>query len=238
VHVPIHATWKTISQPLSWSFGHCKHCDQNGTVRLESTQNTLYLNDLIPISKQFGTIAVCDFCERPIEFGSNRVRIKFADWSPRDGVPALLTKLGMPPSSWFKGPTTDTQLHSLLTSAEETARRTHPSKFGSFFGMLGGIALGVLLAWLLFKCRIFGPPPQMGAWMFIMGFAGAFIGSISGGVIEYRIVRDRVARAKIAAAHAKCQIDLFRLNELAAMHGRRIQRAVQNVSSEAMSEIA
>jgi hypothetical protein len=238
VHIPIHLNWKTDSKPLGWSFGDCKHCEQKGAARLEAMRATLYINGLIRVKEESGTIAVCALCERRVDVVPNIRPIAYTEWSPRDGLSALLGKLGMRPSVPAMIPATDTQLHSLLTSADEAARRTRACKLGSTLGILPGIAMGSLAAWVLFECGVLKAPPLVGGWMVIMGFAGFFVGSIIGGLIESRIRKDRVACTKITAAHADFHLDLFRLNELAHMHSRRIQRAVHTVSHKAISEIS
>jgi hypothetical protein len=142
--VHVHIAWKEEYRPVGWSFGYCKYCGENFPIKLEAAWHALYLYGLFALQDQRTQTARCDFCQRNVEFVIDVQPIEYSAWSPEEGVPALLRKLGLPASSAPSTPDLETQLRSLLASAEEAANRFHPSRLWSVLGTLVGLGVGIM----------------------------------------------------------------------------------------------
>jgi hypothetical protein len=229
MHIPIHVGWRAKLHSAAWSFGYCKHCQQNVAVRRESFKYTLYLNAFIPLHHQVGTITRCDFCERRIDFHAEWQAIDFSAWSPSEGLPALLRRLGFPSSSARPTGTTDVQLRSLLTAVQQASNPFHVGPAGVFVGGFFGLLVGTLAGYLVFRDRPVAEPRDRVLYICVLGALATCAGAVTGGFIGALLRRNRQALSRIAAAHAKYSLDLFRLSVLSQGYSKRIQTAVNEL---------
>jgi hypothetical protein len=229
MHVPIHFSWKTLLQSANWSFGYCRHCEQHGAIRIESFKHTLYLNLIIRLSDQYATITRCDFCERRLDLPANRAVIAYSAWSHEEGLPALLLRLGLPPSSAPSTPMTDIQLHSLLSSVQQASVSLTLGPLLIFLGMLVGLILGTAAGYFVFRDQPIAEPRDRTLYICVTGAMGACAGALLAAFVDALFRRNRKATSLIASAYARYRIDLFRLSVLSQSYSKRIQKAVREV---------
>ncbi|HTU17969.1 MAG TPA: hypothetical protein VMG10_07890 [Gemmataceae bacterium] len=233
MHVPIH--WIRKQEILHWSWGYCESCQQYGPIRLKHFLDVLYFYFVVPLCKRKGQSARCDFCRRSVERVVDPIGINLADWSPKEGLLSLLTKLGLPIPISLPRMCSDERLHSLLSSIDESsslARVTLRPR-----GILAGLVIGALapvsLA-LLHDNKLVQLPRGKGELVILLSLAGIPVGLLLGGLIEFFLQRDRSAVRRIKEACEDYQLDLYRLEELSHIYSQTVQIAVKTACEDAL----
>ena len=228
----IHWNWEPKYTPVGWSYGYCPACEQEGALRLEDVTDVCYINGLIPLTEKFREeIARCDFCGRRVGGAADLDGIDRKDWSPQEGMPALLSRLGLSARVAPPQPPSDARLRALLASVEKGC-----SSAGHALGPGGAVAGGVAGAllciplgmWLhgeqLVKTTLDAP-----GFVFMLCLFGAILGVALGATGEFFLRRGRGAAARIEAVHAKYPMDLYRLEELSWAYSKPVRKAVKEV---------
>ena len=222
-------------RPIRWSFGYCGSCEQEGAVIIERIVEVCYVCGFKSVHEDpRGKAARCDFCHRPVEDVSKWKGIPLDDWSPEEGLPTLLTKLGLPVPAALPQATTDARLHALLTSVQRASSlaRVELSPIGAVCGAVAGFLAAISVGPWLYENQIVQPQADETGFVIMLCLGGVVAGIILGATVEVLLKRPRGALARIAAAHSKYHIDLERLEELSRTYSRRIRKAVNKVCAK------
>ncbi len=226
-------SWKTEYQASGWSFGRCDACQQSGPVRIEQMVDICYLWGLFRIRERplHDSVARCDFCHRRIEPGQVFKEIDVKEWSPPEGIPALLAKLGIEAPKDLPQTTSNARLHSLLSSVEEatSVNRIQLSPIGIFVGAIAGAVAGFPLGtWLADEKLLSIGHDDNTTVMVTCGF-GFVLGMILGAVVEMVARRDNQPYLMLTETNAKYRLDLSRLQELSQTYSGRVRKAVKRL---------
>ncbi|MGH7170622.1 MAG: hypothetical protein ACRELF_06370 [Gemmataceae bacterium] len=233
----VHLSEKRKQESLDWSWGYCKSCQQYGPIRIENFVDVLYLYFVVPLYEQKGQTARCDFCRRRVEIAEDALGSNRADWSPKESLPSLLTKLGLPIPVSLPRMCSDERLHSLLSAIDKSSSIARVELRP--LGLLGGLVVGALapvpLALWLHDNKLvqLQPPPDKLGLVVMLSFAGMLVGVLLGAPIEFVLRRNQSAVTRIKEACEDYQLDLYRLEELSHTYSNTVQKAVKMVCEDA-----
>lgn len=226
----IHINWHIEYGALYWSWGYCNACQDYGAVRLQDFTKRLYLNGLIPMGRgEKGKVAHCDFCRRGIEQVWNWEGIPWTDWSPPQGVATLARKCDVPDNYLSTDLSSEARLHSLLSSAKQSAALTRMALGPR--GILLGVAIGLVvtlpLAMFLYETKLVRPQMTELGFTLLFCLLGVLPGALIGAVVECLRKREQSALKRLAEAYSNYPFDLQRLEELSRDYNKGVQKAVQ-----------
>jgi hypothetical protein len=235
----VTVSWKTEYRPSGWSFGRCDSCQQLGPVRIEQMVDVGYLWGLFRMQERplYDSVARCDFCHRQVQPGQIFKEIDLKEWSPEEGVPALLAKLGVEEPKDLSQTNSNVRLHSLLSAVQEatSVNRLQLSPIGivvgAIAGALGAIPLGMWLA----EEKIVSIGRDGNGTVMVTSLLGVVVGLILGAMVETLLRRDHQPFAMLAETNAKYRLDLPRLQELSQTYSGRVRKAVKQLCTLAAS---
>ncbi len=230
-------SWKTEYRPSGWSFGRCDSCQQSGPVRVEQMVDVCYLWGLFRMQERplYDSVARCDFCHRQVQPSQVFKEIDVKEWTPKEGVPALLAKLGVEEPSDLPRTTSNVRLHSLLSAVQEatSANRMQLSPIGIVVGAIAGALASIPLGMWLAEEQILSIGRDGNGTMMVTCLLGVVVGLILGAVVETMLRRDRQPFAMLADTNAKYRLDLPRLQELSLTYSGRVRKAVKELCAKA-----
>jgi hypothetical protein len=234
--VSVVITERTKYQHIAWSAGWCSNCGQLEAVRIENAIQVISFYFIPFYRHAVGTVGRCDFCERPIDSVISTVQASLAEWHPQKGLGLLLRQIA--PSAQVELPANNAEhrLRSLLASTQRAASINGMDiTFGVTTGLIIGPLLTIPLGIYVFDVGLIETHLDRLGVIFLSLFGGLALGAPGGALLQFGLLRRRVAKRKIRDAYSKYKIDLRKLNDLSRDYGRLVRWAVHRIQKDAVA---
>lgn len=218
---------------VAWSGTRCPHCEIYEALRVDEMSKVILLFWKAIHKRKKGLVARCDLCERPLPLPPNAVLIPVEAWHRSHGLASLFDLLAPDIEIQISDRLSETTMQSLLTSvsAATSLGNMHIIPLtllpGGFVGLAVGILLGMLIydkGWVTTHFDRFG-------FVALIGLIGFVLGALLGAA-WYAVLRGRKLGSRmILKACTKYEVDLTRLELLAANYPPRVRMVVRKSNS-------